>query len=153
TEELIQQTWKELIASCVRTHAEFTMDGNALPGAAHILSTVAEQSDMMQSLVTGNLYDIARLKLSAFNLHHHLDFDIGVYGSLSVYRHDLIATAVRYAEAKHNKNFAYSNVVILGDTPDDIAGAHYHGAVGIGVATGKHTVAELDNCGADAVLP
>lgn len=152
TEDLIQQMWKELIAVCTRTHTHFAEHGQALSGAAEALAAVSEQPDIVQSLVTGNLYDIAWLKLSAFDLHRHVDFDIGGYGSLSVDRHELVATAITRAGIKHGRVFAPGSVVVLGDTPDDVAAAQHHGAAGIGVATGRHTAHELHNAGADAVL-
>jgi beta-phosphoglucomutase-like phosphatase (HAD superfamily) len=43
--------------------------------------------------------------------------------------------------------------VVIGDTPEDVACARAVGARAIAVATGRHTVSELQEAGADAVFP
>jgi phosphoglycolate phosphatase-like HAD superfamily hydrolase len=43
-------------------------------------------------------------------------------------------------------------VLVLGDTPKDIAAAHAAGAIGVGVASGHYNKAELVGAGADYVL-
>jgi phosphoglycolate phosphatase-like HAD superfamily hydrolase len=45
-----------------------------------------------------------------------------------------------------------ARVCVVGDTPMDIAAAHAASAVGVGVATGKYTVDQLEQAGADHVL-
>jgi len=45
-----------------------------------------------------------------------------------------------------------ARVCVVGDTPMDIAASHAADAVGIGVATGKYTVDQLKQAGADHVL-
>lgn len=152
SEDLIQQMWKELIAACTRRHRLLTERASVLPGARNALDTLARQPGTIQSLVTGNLPEIAWNKLSTFDLHRNLDFTIGGYGSLSPDRSDLVAEAIDQAEAKHGTTVTPGSVVVLGDTPDDITAAHHHGASGIGVATGRHTDEDLRECGADAVL-
>jgi phosphoglycolate phosphatase-like HAD superfamily hydrolase len=42
-----------------------------------------------------------------------------------------------------------SRVLVVGDTPRDIAVAHAAGAVAVGVATGKYSVDQLRAAGAD----
>jgi len=44
-------------------------------------------------------------------------------------------------------------VVVIGDTPHDIKGAHDAGVRAVGVGTGKSSLADLTAAGADAVLP
>jgi len=43
-------------------------------------------------------------------------------------------------------------VLVVGDTPNDIAAAHAAGAIGIGVASGHSSKEELHRAGADYVL-
>ena len=45
-----------------------------------------------------------------------------------------------------------ARVCVVGDTPLDITAAHAAGAVGIGVATGKYTLDQLEDAGAEHVL-
>jgi phosphoglycolate phosphatase-like HAD superfamily hydrolase len=152
TEELIQRLWSELVTVSERALPTLRQDGRALPGAAEALSTMAGQAGVVQSLVTGNLPEISRHKLSAFGLHDHLDFEIGGYGSLSAHRPDLVPHAVELASAKHGTAFAPESVVIIGDTPHDVDAALRHGAVAIGVATGQFSEDELRAAGAHTVL-
>jgi phosphoglycolate phosphatase-like HAD superfamily hydrolase len=42
--------------------------------------------------------------------------------------------------------------VVIGDTPHDVDAALHHGAVAIGVATGRSSAAELREAGAHVVL-
>ncbi|RZS32533.1 phosphoglycolate phosphatase-like HAD superfamily hydrolase [Herbihabitans rhizosphaerae] len=151
-EEHVQSLFTELVA--ISTEARDTLHerGRALPGAAAVLKTLAGRDDVVQSLVTGNLPELADHKLSALDLHHHVDFAIGGYGSLSEHRHDLVAHAMNLAEAKHGNAFAPADVVVIGDTPNDVACALHHGAVAIGVATGRHSAGLLAESGAHAVL-
>ena len=151
TEELIQRLWSELVDVSERALPTLKQGGRALPGAAEALSTMAGLG-VVQSLVTGNLQEISRHKLSAFGLHDHVDFEIGGYGSLSAHRPDLVPHAVELASAKHATAFAPEAVVIIGDTPHDVDAALQHGAVAIGVATGQFSEDELREAGAHTVL-
>lgn len=124
--------------------------GRALPGAPEILSDLAGRDDVVQSLVTGNLPVLANYKLTAFDLHHHIDFETGGYGSLSEHRHDLVAAAITQSSAKHG---TFDSVVVVGDTPHDVAAGLHHGTTTVGVATGRFTAAELAESGAHVTLP
>ncbi|GAA3355827.1 haloacid dehalogenase-like hydrolase [Saccharopolyspora gregorii] len=129
-----------------------SLRGSAMPGAAEALAALAEVPGVVQSLVTGNLPEVAFHKLDAFGLHRHVDFDIGGFGADSPHRHDLISAAVGKATAKHGAEFAPETVVVVGDTPRDVAGALHHGAVAVGVATGRSDEQELRDAGAHVVL-
>jgi phosphoglycolate phosphatase len=124
--------------------------GRALPGSAAILAELAGRDGVVQSLVTGNLPVVANHKLSAFDLHHHIGFEIGGYGSLSEHRHDLVAAAIDQASAKHS---TFESVVVIGDTPHDVAAGLHHGTTTVGVATGRFTATELAESGAHVTLP
>ncbi|MCX2732963.1 haloacid dehalogenase-like hydrolase [Saccharopolyspora sp. NFXS83] len=130
-----------------------SLRGNAMPGAAQALAALAEVPGVVQSLVTGNLPEVAFHKLDAFGLHRHVDFDIGGFGAESLHRHDLISTAVAKAAAKHDAEFAPESVIVVGDTPRDVAGALHHGAIAVGVASGRSDEQELRAAGAHVVLP
>ncbi|WP_246258441.1 HAD family hydrolase [Amycolatopsis anabasis] len=153
TDELIEKIWAELEALSLQALPTLADYGHALPGAAAALSTMAGREDVVQSLVTGNLPEVARHKLSAFGLHEHIDFEIGGYGTLSTHRPDLVAFARARAAERHGTRFAPDAVVVIGDTPHDIEAGLHHGAVAVGVATGKHSEAELRDSGAHTVLP
>jgi phosphoglycolate phosphatase len=124
--------------------------GRALTGAPEILADLAGRDGVVQSLVTGNLPVLANYKLAAFDLHHHIDFETGGYGSLSEHRHDLVEAAITQSSAKHG---TFDAVVVIGDTPHDVAAGLHHGTTTVGVATGRFTAEELAESGAHVTLP
>lgn len=152
TDELIAALHGELIAVARRERSLLATRGRVLAGAAEVLEVLAHRDDVVQSVVTGNLVEIARYKLAAYGLDPHVDFDIGGYGSVSDHRAELVVEAIRLATEKHGHDFPVDRVVVLGDTPHDISAALHHGAVAIGVATGRFSVAELREAGPHEVL-
>jgi phosphoglycolate phosphatase-like HAD superfamily hydrolase len=153
TDELVAGLHKELVEVTRREHTLLSSRGRALVGAAEALAALGQRDDVVQTLVTGNLAEIAWYKLAAFGLEAHVDFDIGGYGAASEHRPDLVTDAMRLAGAKHDVEFPVESVVVIGDTPHDIDAALHHGAIAIGVATGRSSVAELQAAGAHTVLP
>ena len=128
-------------------------EGRALPGAAEALSALAAREDVLQSLVTGNIEANAAVKVAAFGLERQLDLEVGGYGSDEhARRSDLVAVARERAESKHGFAIAQGEVVLVGDTPLDIAAAREAGARAVAVASGPFDVEELRAAGADAVL-
>jgi phosphoglycolate phosphatase len=126
-------------------------DGYALPGAAEALRMLADHG-AVQTVVTGNLRPVAVIKLEAFDLTEHIDFEIGGYGEDSTDRAPLIRTARERATDKFDRTFPDGRVVVIGDTPHDIKGARDVGVRAIGVATGGSSAEALRNAEADAVL-
>ncbi|GAA4442338.1 haloacid dehalogenase-like hydrolase [Actinokineospora soli] len=152
TEDAVQALFAELIAIADAARASLPELGRELPGAADLLAELAEQPGVVQSLVTGNLPELAACKLEAFDLHHHLDFEVGGYGGVSADRHELVADAMRAAGAKYGTEFDPGRVVVIGDTPHDVEAALHHGAIAVGVATGRSSARELRDSGAHLVL-
>jgi phosphoglycolate phosphatase-like HAD superfamily hydrolase len=152
-EETIQTLFKALVAESERAMHRFPAEARALPGAAEALAAFAAHGGVVQTLVTGNLPEISRHKLAAFDLLEHLDLEIGGYGTLSVHRPDLVPHAVALAAAKHGTTFDPGAVVVIGDTPNDVRAAREHGAVSVAVATGRFPAGELQAAGAHTVLP
>jgi phosphoglycolate phosphatase len=97
--------------------------------------------------------ELAGYKLAPFGLDRHVDLTIGGYGSVSANRPDLVSDAMALAAAKHGREFPASSVVVIGDSPLDMAAGRHHGTVTVGVATGRHTVEELRAAGAHTALP
>lgn len=150
-EDTVRKVWAGLVAASEQAVPTLGERGLALPGAAAALAGVAAQERAVQSLVTGNLREVAWYKLLAFDLHEHVDFEIGGYGSLSAHRPDLVAHAVEQAGARHSP-FGQDAVVVIGDTPHDIDAARAHGAMAVGVATGRFDPETLREAGADVVF-
>jgi phosphoglycolate phosphatase len=131
-------------------------NGRVLPGAAQVVALLATGlggQPVVQSLLTGNLPELARVKLSTLELTDHLDLSIGGYGDVSAVRGDLVDVARRRAAARHGGDFGGRLTVLVGDTPDDVGAALGTGASVVAVATGQFGAAELTEAGAHAVLP
>ena len=131
--------------------------GRVLPGAAEALAAVAALADgstgPVQSVLTGNLRAIARVKLAALGLDRFLDLQVGAYGDDHEVRADLVPLARASAAAAYRADFGGDATVLIGDTPLDVEAARLTGARSVGVASGGFTVAELAAAGADVVLP
>jgi phosphoglycolate phosphatase-like HAD superfamily hydrolase len=122
-----------------------------LDGAAAALEYLAT-ADVIQSVLTGNLQPIARIKLDLMGLTRFLDLDAGAYGSDHYRRTDLVPIAAARAALRYGGTFAGTDVVVIGDTPHDIDCGQAAGARTIAVATGPFSTAALRAHGADVVL-
>lgn len=132
---------------------ELRARGRALPGAAEALRALSERNDVIQSVLTGNTRPSAEIKLRAFGLDRYLDFDIAAYGTDDDTRANLVNVARQRAEKAHGINFDDGAIVLIGDTPNDVAAAQASRARIIAVATGKDSTADLTAAGAGTVLP
>ncbi|MBI3031828.1 MAG: HAD family hydrolase [Candidatus Rokubacteria bacterium] len=112
-----------------------------MPGIAELVGLLGAQADAVLGLLTGNIEAGARIKLEATGLLPH--FRLGAYGSDAADRARLPAVAARRAEALAGRPISPERVVIIGDTPLDIACARAFGARAVSVATGGHRVEEL----------
>ena len=124
----------------------------ALPGAHAALSALAAVPGVVQSLLTGNVRQVAEAKLAPLGLTDHLDLDVGAYGNEHEVRAELVPLARIRAAAGYGSDFAGVATVLVGDTPLDVAAALSTGARAIAVATGQFPVGELEAAGACAVL-
>ena len=128
-------------------------DGRVLPGAEDALRACQAVAGVHQSVLTGNLYPLAVLKMSIFELATHVDLRIGAFGADAVERTELPPHAWRRAERHLGIAFTGQNTVIVGDTLLDVATGLAAGARVVAVATGPASAAELDAAGAHVVLP
>jgi phosphoglycolate phosphatase-like HAD superfamily hydrolase len=150
---------QRLFDAIVTVHTEmahrFAAHGRILPGARQALAALArlDHIRVYQSVLTGNLREVAAIKLAAFNLDQAVDLRIGAYGSDAVERTALAPFAFERAAQVLGLGFTGRNTVVIGDTPRDIDAARTAGALSIGVATGHHSTADLDAAGADVVFP
>jgi phosphoglycolate phosphatase-like HAD superfamily hydrolase len=107
---------------------------------------------VIQSVLTGNLQPVARIKLELMGLARFLDLDIGAYGSDHHRRNELAPIAAARAAQRYGRAFAGTDVVVIGDTPHDIDCGRAAGAHTIAVATGPFSAEALREHGADVVL-
>lgn len=126
--------------------------GRRLPGAKEAIVALADYS-VVQTVVTGNIKPIAVTKLEVFDLAKNLDFEVGGYGSDGDTRSPLIRQAWQRAQRKYGRIFEPDGIVVIGDTPLDVAAAREVGVRVVGVATGSSTVEDLMAAQASIVLP
>jgi phosphoglycolate phosphatase-like HAD superfamily hydrolase len=110
-------------------------------------------ADVIQSVLTGNLKPIARIKLDLMGLTRFFDLESGAYGSDHHRRAELAPLAAARAQQRYGRAFAGADVVVIGDTPNDIDCGRAAGARTIAVATGPFPVELLQAHGADVTLP
>lgn len=132
--------------------SELATTGRALPGAKETLALLAEDPTIYQTVLTGNLKHVARIKLETFDLAQYLDLEAGAYGEDDHDRTKLVHLAQRRTQTITGTTLANRQTVIIGDTPNDVHAAKTAGAHIIAVASGKSGTGELKQSGAEKVL-
>lgn len=97
-------------------------------------------------LGTGNVREGARLKLARVDLYRHFSF--GGFGCDSEDRLELIRIGANRGADKLGISIEACRVVVIGDTPKDVAAAKGIGAECLGVGTGSFSPAQLLDAGA-----
>ena len=151
-DELLDRFEEALVEAMAARREELARRGRALPGVREALERLHGEPGVVQSLLTGNVERNALVKLAAFDLARWVDFGSGAYGSDHRVRGELVAIARRRADERHGLSHDPRDVVLVGDTPLDIAAAREGGARAVGVATGPYETDALEKAGADAVL-
>lgn len=121
-----------------------------LPGVPALLDELAVAGEVALGLVTGNIVEGARLKLGSAGLHDR--FVLGGYGSDAEERDHLPGIALERARDALGVSFVRERVVVVGDTPRDVACGRAHGLRTVAVATGSFDADRLRETGADTVL-
>jgi phosphoglycolate phosphatase len=122
--------------------------GHTHPGVLQLLEACRREPEMALALGTGNVEEGARLKLG----HHGLNqfFPTGGFGGDGEDRDQVIARAIERAGRHYGCDFG--RVVVIGDTPLDVACGKANRCWTVGVATGHHRADELAASGADLVM-
>jgi phosphoglycolate phosphatase len=128
----------------------FAEQGALMPGVRDVLDRLGADPGIVQTLVTGNVPQVAAAKVAAFDLADAFDAEVGGYGTDDSLRATLVRRSLERAEAKYDQKF---QPVVIGDTVHDVTAALANDAIAIGVATGATSMAELVLAGAHAVLP
>lgn len=151
TEEAVGRLAAALIQGYEDARAELGGQGRDLPGARETLTELAADETIYQTLLTGNLREVARIKLEVFGLDGFLDLESGAYGNDHHERAELVAIAQQRASESTGVKFGNDATVLIGDTPNDVAAGLAAGVRVIGVATGKTGLEELREAGATHV--
>ena len=127
-----------------------------LPGVSDLLDALqATGGEIALGLVTGNILGGARLKLGSVGLARRFPLDgtpVGGFGSDSEDRDHLPRIAMRRARQAWGREIEADQVVVIGDTPRDVACGRSAGTRTLAVATGHFSVEDLAGAGADVVL-
>jgi len=124
-------------------HASEVGEGlEVLAGVRELLEALARRDEVVVGLVTGNLEDIAWLKMEGLGIRQYFSVpNFGGFGSDHSERGELVRIAANRAEQLFPGGFRLRAHV--GDTPNDIRAAEYGGALAIGVCTGIFSQKEL----------
>jgi phosphoglycolate phosphatase len=154
TEERINAVCRRYVGLLAAELAQPKQATRLLPGVPELLAALEPHETAGRALVgllTGNLEDGAAMKLRSAGLDP-ARFAVGAFGSDSARRPDLPAIAAERAARRSGRPFAGADVVIIGDTPDDVACGRPIGARTVAVATGFYDVAQLRAAGAAHVF-
>ena len=121
-----------------------------LPGVRELLDVLAARDDLFLALLTGNYQAAARLKLEHFDLWRY--FRCGAFGEDARERNHLVPVAVERSRSCGLPALPPERVIVIGDTPLDVACARAAGAKAIAVATGGIDASTLRASGADVVF-
>jgi phosphoglycolate phosphatase len=122
-----------------------------MPGVHALLERLEAEPGVVLGLLTGNIARGAALKLRSGGIAPER-FRVGAYGSDAAHRPDLPPIAARRAVPIFGRVPTGAEIVIIGDTPADVACGARIEARALGVATGAYSVNELEACGAHAVF-
>jgi len=150
--DLLASYVEELAAAFAARSDELGALGGALPGAREAIAAMSRLPDVIQTVITGTIKQNAACKLAAFGLDRHLDLGIGGYGSDVYPKGTQIMRSLAMAAEKYGARISPAMAVYVADSVRDAAAAQVAGVRCLGVATGRSTISELREAGADPVL-
>jgi phosphoglycolate phosphatase-like HAD superfamily hydrolase len=121
------------------------------PGMREAVEAAHARPGFAVGLGTGNVREGARLKLERVRIYDRFAF--GGFGCDHEDRVELIRHGARSGAALLRVPLEECRVVVIGDTPKDVAAAKGIGALCIGVGTGNFTAEDLLAAGADHAFP
>jgi len=131
----------EIAGATVRVH----------DGIMRALDAADAEPRVACGLGTGNVREGARIKLGAAGIYHRFAF--GGFGSDHVERAALLRAGAERGAARLGQGPGACRVVVIGDTPRDIAAARAIGAECVAVATGGTPLDELRAHAPDFAFP
>jgi len=126
--------------------------GGPFPGVVQMLDELAALPDAPAlGLLTGNIREGARRKLGAYGLWER--FALGGFSDDDEDRNLIAAAAAAKGGEYLECQLDGREIVVVGDTPRDIACGKHIGARTLGVATGGATLEALQDCEPDWAVP
>jgi phosphoglycolate phosphatase-like HAD superfamily hydrolase len=120
-------------------------------GMRRAVETGLSTSGVAVGLGTGNVREGARIKLTRVDIYHCFRF--GGFGSDADDRAVLVRRGAERGAEQLGLPVEECRVVVIGDTPKDIAAAQANQADSVGVATGRYSVDALRASGATYAFP
>lgn len=154
SEERVTAVCERYVTLLTAELAKPTQATRLFPGISDLLAALEPYEGDGRALVgllTGNVERGAALKIRSAGLDPGR-FTVGAFGSDSHRRADLPAVAAKRAAARTGRRFTGADIMVIGDTPDDVACARPIGARTVAVATGFYDVAALRAAGAAHVF-
>lgn len=124
--------------------------GRVLPGVEALLAALVPDPSFELGVLTGNVEAGAWIKLRHFALDRH--FSHGAFGCDHHDRNKLGPIARERARQACGVDFPPERIIVLGDTPKDVACARALGARVIAVATGAATRQSLELASPDILM-
>ncbi|WP_437630482.1 HAD family hydrolase [Sorangium sp. So ce854] len=146
--EVTEDAIDALLAIYVELLAEemaFAGDTRVHHGVLEALDAAARRARCAVGLGTGNVRAGAQAKLTRVGIYERFAF--GGFGCDHERRDELLRIGAARGAARLGAPLEACRVVVIGDTPKDIAAAQAIGAESIAVATGTHAIEELEACG------
>lgn len=119
-------------------------------GVQTLLTRLVEDPEFRIGIVTGNIEEGARIKLSRYGILSFFRF--GGYGSDAEDRDHLVGIARGRASALEGRDLSSAPAVVIGDTPHDIRCARAGNARALAVSSGFAPPASLEAERPDALL-
>ncbi len=138
----VLRTYVQILEDVVRTADNYRLHAGIEAALVH----AEKAANCAIGLGTGNIQEGARVKLERVGIYHRFSF--GGFGSDHEERPELIRIGAERGARALGRARSECRVVVIGDTPKDVAAAQAIGAESIGVATSLYTKDQLLACGA-----
>jgi phosphoglycolate phosphatase len=125
--------------------------GKVMPGVIEVLDDLRCRPDWGSILLTGNTRRGAEAKLRHYGLDGYFDFAAGAFSDGTVNRAEIALRAVKLIQARQ-PSLPCGRIIVIGDTPYDIACARAAGVRCLAIANGGHSVESLHQHTPDAVV-
>lgn len=136
----------------LEAHREHVQPAPGITQALAVLrQRLDERGDVVLGLLTGNYTRAVPIKLTAAGIDP-MWFTITAFGDEASSRAGLVELAIHKYACNYQETVDPRRVIVIGDTPRDVACARAHGCVALAVATGPFGVEQLRDAGADVVV-
>ena len=146
---LIHEVLRRYVAHLPR-ELELASAFEVLPGVLSLLAELTARPDVVLGLGTGNTEPAAYAKLARGGLDSFFSF--GGFGSDHTDRAELLRAGLKRGLEQTGARSGVAHVVVIGDTPHDVAAAQAIGAHCVAVSTGGYDGPALEAAGAPVVV-